>query len=153
MINGLVLAKKLQYKPEEGVEINTKAVEQTDRIIENIYRALNDDFNTAQAIAQLFNLLKKINSLSTGNLKFAEIGEETFSKVTSTYITIVEDILGLIEEKPAEVEGFIDIIIDLYKEAKQARDYDKVDELRAKLKKYGVVLKDMKDSIGWAYEE
>ncbi len=153
MINGLVLAKKLQYKPEEGVEINAKAVEQTDRIIENIYRALNDDFNTAQAIAQLFNLLKKINSLSTGNLKFAEIGEETFSKVTSTYITIVEDILGLIEEKPAEVEGFIDIIIDLYKEAKQAKDYDKVDELRAKLKKYGVVLKDMKDSIGWAYEE
>ncbi len=153
MVNGLVLARKLKYKQEEGIEINTQAVDQINRIINNVYRALNDDFNTAQAIAQLFNLLKKINSLSTGNLKFAEIGEETFNKAINTYVTIVEDVLGLLEEKPDKVEGFIDIIIDLYKEAKEAKDYDKVDEIRAKLKKYGVVLKDMKDSIGWAYEE
>ena len=61
--------------------------------------------------------------------------------------------LGFIEEKPQDVEGIINIIIDLYKKAKEAKEYDKVDEIRGKLKLYGVVLKDMKESVGWAYEE
>ena len=110
-------------------------------------------FNTALAIAQLFNLLKKINSIATGNLKAGEIGEDVFNKLLATFITLVEDVLGLKEEKPADVEGIIDIIIGLYKQAKSAKEYDKVDDIRAKLKGFGVVLKDMKDQVGWAYEE
>jgi len=47
----------------------------------------------------------------------------------------------------------IDIIIGLYKQAKTAKEYDKVDDIRAKLKTFGVVLKDSKDSVSWAYEE
>lgn len=153
MINGLVQAKKLQYVHDESVDVNEKTVSQINGIIDNCYRALNDDFNTALAIAQLFNLLKKINSIGSGNLKSSEIGEDMFSRLTSTYIILVEEVLGLVEEKPADVEGILDIVIDLYREAKAAKDYDKVDEIRAKLKKYGVVLKDMKESISWAYEE
>ena len=98
-------------------------------------------------------LLKKINSIATGNLKTAELGEESFTKLITTFITLVEEVLGLKEEKPSDVEGIINIIIDLYSQAKAAKDYDKVDEIRAKLKAYGVVLKDMKESVGWAYEE
>ncbi len=153
MVNGLVLAKNLDYIQDESVEENEKIVGQIDSIIENCYRALNDDFNTAQTIAQLFNMLKKINSISTGNLKLGEIGEMTFDKLIKTFIEIIEDVLGLQEEKPADVEGIINIVIDLYKQAKSAKDYDKVDEIRAKLKTFGVVLKDMKDNVGWAYEE
>jgi len=153
MVNGLVLAKRLQFVHDDSIQINEKFVGQINSIIDNCYRALNDDFNTALAIAQLFNLLKKINSISTGNLKTSEIGEEAFAKMVKTFITITEEVLGLKEEKPEDVEGIIEIIIDLYKQAKEAKDYDKVDEIRAKLKKYGVVLKDMKESVGWAYEE
>jgi cysteinyl-tRNA synthetase len=98
-------------------------------------------------------LLKKINSISTKNLQSAELGEEIFNKLISTYITLVEDMLGLQEEKPANVDGIIEILLNVYRQAKEAKDYDKVDEIRAGLKQYGIVLKDMKDSIGWAYEE
>lgn len=153
MINGLVLAKKIQFVPDDSVEPDEKITGQINSIIDNCYRALNDDFNTASTIAQLFNLLKKINSISTGNLKTAEIGEESFSKLVKTFVTIVEDVLGLQEEKPTDVEGIIDIVIELYKKAKLAKEYDKVDEIRASLKNYGVALKDMKDNVGWAYEE
>jgi cysteinyl-tRNA synthetase len=153
MINGLVLAKNMKFVQDESIEINGQTVEQINGIIANCYRAMDDDFNTAQTIAHIFNLLKKINSISTGNLKSAEIGEETFVKLLETYISLVEEVLGLKEEKPTDVEGIIDIILDLYKQAKEAKDYGKVDEIRARLKNYGVVLKDMKDSIGWAYEE
>ncbi len=153
MINGLVLAKNMKFADDSSVEINEKTVIQINGIIDNCYRALNDDFNTAQAIAHIFNLLKKINSIATGNLKVNEIGEDIFNKLINTFVTLIEDVLGLKEEKPTDADGMINIIIDLYKKAKEARDYDKVDEIRAGLKKHGVVLKDSKESVSWAYEE
>jgi len=153
IINGLVLARDMKYQPDQDITVNEQAAKQIDSIIDNCYRALNDDFNTARAIAQLFNLLKKINSISTKNLKSAELGQEAFDKLISTYIIMVEDVLGLKEEKPDNVDGIINILLDLYRQSKQAKDYDKVDEIRASLKDYGIVLKDMKDAVGWAYEE
>jgi cysteinyl-tRNA synthetase len=153
IINGLVLAKGMKYQQENAIDIDQQAAGQIDSIVENCYHALNDDFNTAKAIAQLFNLLKKINSISTKNLLPSQLGEEAFNKLVTTYITLVEDVLGLQEEKPTNVDGIIDILLNIYRQAKEAKDYGKVDEIRASLKQYGIVLKDMKDSIGWAYEE
>jgi cysteinyl-tRNA synthetase len=143
----------MSFDNEDDVEVNEKAVQQIEGIISNCYRAMNDDFNTASTIAQLFNLLKKINSLSTGNLKFGEIGQAAFDKLKSTYVIFVEDVLGIREEKPENVEGILGILLDLYAEAKKQKDYDKVDQIRARLKKFGIVLKDMKSKIDWAYEE
>lgn len=153
MINGLVLSKNLEFTPDNSVEINESAGAQINGIIDNCYRALNDDFNTPQAIAHIFNLLKKINSIATGNINSAELGEEILKKLTQTYIILVEDVLGLKEEKPTDVEGMLDIVIDLYKDAKRAKEYDKVDAIRSKLKGHGIVLKDTKESVSWAYEE
>lgn len=86
-------------------------------------------------------------------MKANTLGKEAFDKLIKTYVVFVEDILGLLEEKPKDTEGIIDIVIDLYKQAKATRDYEKVDEIRARLKAHGVALKDMKDGVGWAYEE
>jgi cysteinyl-tRNA synthetase len=71
----------------------------------------------------------------------------------NTYVSLVEDVLGLKEEKPEDIDGIISILLGIYRQAKEVKDYAKVDEIRASLKKFGIVLKDMKDSIGWAYEE
>lgn len=114
---------------------------------------MDDDFNTAQAIGHLFNLLKKINSIFTGQLQSAALGEEVFSKMKETFITFVVDILGLIEEKGEVQNAMLDLLLKLYSEAKTARNYAKVDEIRASLKEMGFVVKDMKDKIDWAYEE
>lgn len=153
LINGLVLAKNMTYRFDTETAPKEDQKAQAQALIAECYRAMDDDFNTAKTIAALFNLLKKINALSTGALKFGDLGEDTFSKLINTYATLVEDVLGLIEEKPSDVEGILGIVIDMYKQAKAAKDYTRVDEIRASLKKYGVVLKDMKESVGWAYEE
>jgi len=152
LVNGLKIAKSLKHV-EENVDINEKAIQQIDQIIENCSRAMNDDFNTALAIGQLFNLLKKINSIATQNLKPAELGKDGFEKLIRTYIVWVEDILGLREEKLSNSEGILEILLRLYSEAKGQKDYEKVDEIRSMLKGQGIVLKDMKDKIDWAYEE
>ncbi|EAZ80469.1 cysteine--tRNA ligase [Algoriphagus machipongonensis] len=152
LINGLRIAKMLEYQTSD-VPVDEKQIEQIENSITNAYRAMDDDFNTAQAIGHLFNLLKKINSIYTGQLKPAVFGEEVFSKLISTFITFVEDILGLTEEKSDTQNKMINLLLTLYSEAKTARDYAKVDEIRAGLKDLGFVVKDMKDKIDWAYEE
>lgn len=151
LMNGLKLLRKLAYT-EEG-EANEKVQKQVSGIIDNMYRSMNDDLNTAQAIAQLFNLLKKINSIQTGNLKTGELGKELFDKMVKTYREFVDDVLGLKEEKPAQPEPLIDTLIYLYRDAKEQKQYDKVDEIRSRLKEQGILLKDMKESVDWAYEE
>ena len=152
LINGLRIAKMLEYQAAD-VEVDQKQIEQIENSITSAYSVMDDDFNTAQAIGHLFNLLKKINSMYTGQLQSAVLGEEVFNKLISTFITFVEDILGLIEEKSDSQNKMIQLLLTLYSEAKTARDYAKVDEIRAGLKDLGFVVKDMKDKIDWAYEE
>ena len=152
LINGLRLIKDMEYVADEG-QLNEKIAEQIEKQIQLCHSAMNDDFNTALAIGQLFNLLKKINSLYTNSMKFGEIGEELFKKVKQTYVDFVEDILGLKEEDPAELKAVIESMMEVYRNAKFRKDFDKVDEIRAVLKENGVIVKDMKTKIDWAYEE
>ena len=63
------------------------------------------------------------------------------------------DVLGLNEEKLTGSEAFLRIVLEFYKEAKSKKEYDKVDHIRELLKDHGVVLKDVKEKIDWAYEE
>ncbi len=152
LMNGLRVVKGMRYQADEG-QRNEQLVAQIEKQVAACHAAMNDDFNTALTIGQLFNLLKKINSLNTGNLLFGELGEELFAKVKQTYIDFVENILGLLEEKPADFDSIVDSLLEIYKKAKFAKDFAKVDEIRAILKRNGVIVKDMKNKIEWAYEE
>ena len=152
IINGLRIAKSLEFQPADSA-LDEEQIKQIEQSITAAFRAMDDDFNTAQAIGHLFNLLKKINSIFTGQLQSAALGKEVFEKMKSTFITFVEDILGLIEEKSDNQNTMLELLLKLYSEAKTARDYHKVDEIRSGLKEMGFVVKDMKDKIDWAYEE
>jgi len=96
LANGLKIIKNLSFKNDEGKK-NEKAISQIEQASEACYKSMNDDFNTAKTIAQLFELLKKINSLHTGQLKFGEIGQDAFEKLSKTYQTFMEEVLGLKE--------------------------------------------------------
>ncbi|WP_194774922.1 cysteine--tRNA ligase [Pararhodonellum marinum] len=153
LINGLRIAKMLTYTHEDGYGIDEKQVEQVNHSIEQAYRSMNDDFNSAQAIGHLFNMLKKINSLYTGQLKPALFGEKVFRELIAVFVLFVEEILGLVEEPQSHQKALLDMLLKVYAEAKLAKNYHKVDEIRNDLKTIGVAVKDMKDKIDWAYEE
>jgi cysteinyl-tRNA synthetase len=153
LINGFRNAAQLEYKADPAVQTDEKLVAQIEKNIVAAFAAMDDDFNTAQAIGHLFNLLKKINGLYTGQLQPAQLGKSTFDKLIQTYNEFITDILGLIEEKGDKQEELLNVIIELYSQAKTARDYQKVDEIRTALKGLGVIIKDMKQSVDWAYEE
>lgn len=153
IMNGLRLAKELAYTPEEGVAVDEKLAADIEKLVASVYRGMNDDLNTAVAIAGLFNLLKKLNSVQVGLLKPAAFGPEAFERMRTTFITFVEDILGLEDEVPQVFGQAVDFALSEYAQAKEVRDYAKVDQIREHLKGMGLVVKDMKDRIDWAYEE
>lgn len=114
---------------------------------------MNDDFNTAQVIAGLFNLTKTINTFNNGSFNTGVIREETFDKLKSTFLVFVSDILGLTEELDQKGKQAIEEKLQGYSRAKEAKDYDKVDLIRGEFKELGLMIRDMKHKIDWAYEE
>lgn len=154
LMNGLNVLKKLQY-PEDDATVtpDAKLNEEMLKLTEDCFRGLNDDMNTARTIASLFNLLKKINSLYLGQLNIAHLTRGTYDTIRNTYQELVQDVLGLKEEQIGDMDEMLHLVLGFYKEAKEGKAYDKVDAIRAELKKQGIVIKDMKTGIDWAYEE
>ena len=153
LMNGLKIIKKLNYQAASESPTDEKQIKEIDQIIVQIYTAMNDDLNTAVAIAHLYNLLKKIHLIYSAQLDMGSLGKEVFDKLKNTYIIFIEDVLGLKEEKPFAFETILDELLSFYKLAKEDKNYAKVDEIRAGLKKSGIVIKDMKSGIDWAYDE
>ena len=153
LINGLRIIKNMEYIADDSVEIDSTQVSEIEKGIQGCYDGLNDDLNTAVTIAGLFNLLKKINQLYMGQVQTAQIGEASFNNLKSKFTLIIEDVLGILEEKNNSIEALTQGMLSLYKEYKEAKQYDKIDEIRTYFKANGLVIKDMKTRIDWAYEE
>jgi cysteinyl-tRNA synthetase len=151
LLNGLRIIKKISI-PVDG-DKNEDMNKNLSQLADICFDGLNDDFNTAVTIANLFNLLKKVNQIYTQSVPPEQIDLKVFEKVKTVYTDITEKILGLKEEKVGNPETFINGLLDLYKEAKDQKEYGKVDAIRAYFKKEGLVIKDMKTGIDWAYEE
>lgn len=153
MSNAIRLITEMDWTDDLQPTIDEKQLSQINTFCDNCYHAMNDDFNTALTIGHLFNIVKKINSIHTGQLKLEEIGKEAFMRMKETFIGFTENVLGLKHESEMEGQALIQIILNEYREAKEKRNFEKIDELRANLKKQGIVVKDMKDRIDWAFEE
>ena len=141
----------LESLASEGTD--EKLMKQINQMCDNCQFAMNDDFNTALTIGHLFNMLKKINSIKTGQLSQEQLGSLALTRLKETYKNFLETILGLRYEENFDAPALLLTILDEYQEAKTKKNYDKVDALRAKLKSQGVIVKDMKNLVDWAFEE
>ncbi len=151
--NGVRVAKDLSYFEVENTEIDTKKKAEIEQAIAAFYDAMNDDLNTAIAIAQLYTLLKYINMVYMNQLPPNAIGKDTFEALKSNFVDFFENILGLLEESPTKGEAVINGMLDLYREHKANQQYDKIDQIRSYFKANAMTIKDMKHKIDWAWEE
>lgn len=152
LINGLRVVKTLEYVASDEVAADQKKQEDIRKSVQGFYDAMNDDLNTAVALANLFNMLKYVNMLYMNQLQPAALGEEVFTLLKESFVTFIEDALGLTEEK-SEGNGVVEGMLKLYRQYKEQKQYDKIDEVRSYFKQQGLVIKDMKHRIDWAYEE
>lgn len=155
IINGLRTLRQLEYVTEGG-SIDAELQSRIETAVSQAYAGMNDDMNTAVALASLFDLLKVINSLKGGQIAMNALSEDTFGLMKSTYVHFVENIFGLLEEKGKTgdaLNNLMGVIIEDYSDAKSRKDYSTVDRIRAQIKSEGLIIKDSKTGISWDYEE
>lgn len=119
-----------------------------DRLVDEAYTCMSDDFNTARTLAVLFEMSSRINDLRTGNIAPEKVSAAAFEKFKATYIGFMEDALGLKEEASGDnqlLDGTIKVLIELRKKARLDRNYALSDRIRDDLKSIGIQLKDGKD--------
>jgi len=152
LMNGLRLLDKLVAAaadapgtPEAAAQLRALAAKPAE--------FLDDDLNTPRALAALFDLLKRFNTLVATPAALAEAGAEAVAAAAATYRTFVQDVLGLRDEPRANAEQLLNLTLGFYAEAKADKAYDKVDVIRAALKDQGIVIKDTKAGVEWAYSE
>lgn len=129
-----------------------KASERSDADIislrQRCYEAMNDDFNSPVAIAELFEAARIINSVNDGK---ASLNEKDLGELKSLMNDFVFDILGLKEESSQtdDLGKLVDFIIKLRLEARANKDYATSDRIRNGLQELGIQLKDSKDGTSW----
>jgi cysteinyl-tRNA synthetase len=141
--------QKLTYTPANGVPVNEDLDNQVRTWCQECHDFLSDDFNTAKVLANLFELAPVINSIKGGQVKMHELSEETFQILQKTWTTFLIEILGLQPEilntDNSKLDGVIQLLIEMRKEAKSRKDYAASDKIRNQLLAVGIQLKDEKD--------
>lgn len=107
---------------------------------------MNDDFSTPKIIANMFELVPIINGLKNNQLNKASISSTTLAYLQQQMHLYVEVILGLKNEQSqnAQLEGVLQLLISIRKQAKANKDFVTSDTIRNELAALGVMLKDEK---------
>lgn len=113
------------------------------------YAAMDDDFNSPVLIAELFELVRIINSIYDGKAKVSEEGLENLKVFMKEF---VEDILGLRNDQASgtdDIDDIMNLVIKLRNEAKANKDFVTSDRIRDELNAIGIQLKDSKEGTLW----
>lgn len=147
----LVLPKLGQTEPVS--EVNLKLENEINEAIKKINDGMSDDFNTGVAIAGLFALAKPINMFYNRQADIHSITAATWQALKQTYQDFFYHVLGLKDEADTAFKQLASDFMVLYKQAKAEKKYETVDAIRSFFKTKGLVIKDMKHDVDWAYEE
>lgn len=126
-----------------------------NQLIDQAFEEMSDDFNTPKAMARLFELVTRVNGMKDGHLPKNEVSDETLARLKSTFEGLIFQVLGLKDEMAAGdngtnlVDGLMDIIIDLRKDARSSKDWATSDKIRDMLGDLEVQLKDGKEGTTW----
>ena len=126
---------------EDGGEIPAFIEERKAEFI----AAMEDDLNTADALASIFVLVRDINSTIASGAKKAtlEACADMFDQLTG--------VLGLVYNRKEEVlDSEIEELIEKRTEARKAKDFKTADEIRDKLKEMGIILEDTPQGVKWS---
>lgn len=144
-----VLAEKQAAGAESGAAPDAmtpedqKNVEEAKALVAKFEASMEDDFNTADAIAAIFELVKLSNvTADHGSAVYVEYLLETITKLC--------DILGIITEKKEEMlDADIEALIEERQAARKAKNFARADEIRDMLAEKGIILEDTRAGVKW----
>jgi cysteinyl-tRNA synthetase len=130
---------------EEMTEEERENAKKIDVFVNNFEKAMEDDFNTADAISSIFELVK------FANINVGEESSKEFARMTLDNVSALCDALGLRlrERKEAVDERFIEEKIAERQKARESKDYARADAIRSELKAMGVTIDDTAVGVRW----
>ncbi|MEA3377560.1 MAG: cysteine--tRNA ligase [Chloroflexota bacterium] len=150
--------RALRQRKEQVQAAGTAELSQVGNLMpysERFLAAMDDDFNTPQAIAALFDLNREVNQLlNSGKV----LSHGTLAAIDDVYRELGGEILGIIPDDLAEevsselVEGLMDIILDVRERYRQAEAWEQADEIRDRLADLGIGLDDRPEGTTWRLE-
>ena len=125
-------------------EEESALLEEAKKYIAQFDEAMDDDFNTADAIAAIFELVKFVNTNTN-----AQRSKE-FLQALKDEILLLSDICGLIVEKKQEMlDADIEALIEERQAARKAKNFARADEIRNELLEKGIILEDTREGVKW----
>lgn len=137
---------EIKNAPDGELDENIKA--QFDKRVEQFIKAMDDDLNTADGIAAVFELARDINTLVVG---------KGVTKATAEYAAKIFDeltgVLGLVYNRKTEtLDEDIDAMIEARTKARKEKNWAEADRIRDELKAMGIVLEDTTQGVKWHRE-
>ncbi len=132
-------AKEGELTPDEQ-----EGIRESDKLTAKFEAAMDDDFNTADGVAALFELVKLSNTTASENSRKAYIAclEEKIGQLCQ--------VLGIITERKHQVlEKEVEELIEKRTKARKDKDFALADQIRGQLLDMGVVLEDTREGVKW----
>ena len=140
-------------KREGASDTAAELAAQAETFLRDFDAAMDDDFNTALAISQMFGLAKEINRYHQEVERGAAFDAANFKKAADAYHAMAA-IIGIFEQEEAAADdgltdALMDLIIGIRQEARAAKNWAVADKIRDGLKEAGVVLEDTPTGVRW----
>ena len=109
--------------------------------------ALDDDFNTADAVSVIFELVRESNTIAAGPEPSKQFAEATLAMLTE-----LTDVLGLLyaQKETCSLDAEVEAFIAARQEARKSKDWAQADQIRDKLGSMGIVLEDTPQGVRWS---
>ena len=128
---------------DQMTEDDRKHVEEAKGLVAKFEEAMEDDFNTADAIAAIFELVKLANVTGPE-------GSQAYDRYLLETITGLCEILGIVTDKKEELlDADIEALIEERQAARKERNFARADEIRDQLAEKGIILEDTRQGVKW----
>jgi cysteinyl-tRNA synthetase len=125
-------------------------------LVEDAFQGMDDDFNTAIAIAALNEIGGYVNKLANKQLDASALSPWVLERVKSVFQAFIFDIFGLKDEaegsNTAVLEGLMGLILDMRATARSEKNWAASDKIRDGLTAVGIAVKDGKEGATWSME-
>ncbi len=137
--------RTLNLQGDTCTEEENEQIKSFDALVAKYEAAMEDDFNTADAISAIFEMVEAANIHVTEN-STAAFRDQVLSEIIKLC-----DVLGIKTEKKEELlDDEIQTLIDERQAARKAKNFARADEIRDELLAKGIILKDTREGVKWS---